>query len=596
MKTQVNVKFKINKYLYPAELDYQGDRIYVKFPFNREIIKEIKNMEGCKWHGYDPKPKKIWSIANSGRNQFALQYLQGSDVYARWNGESPLVKTTRSVMDHQREGISHILHRRQCIYAGEMGVGKTLTAIEVMELSGIKDWIYVSNRSGLMAVHLELNKWKCFIKPQLYTYEGMVKFVENYNEGDPLPSGIIFDESSKVKTWTAKRTKAAYMLAEQIRKQHTNPFIVCMSGAPAPKSPLDWWAQCEIVAPGFISEGTPTKFRNRLAVVKEHEVDGITFPKILSWKDNTLPCLSCGKPKNDVDHILNTCMYSPSEDEVSKLYKRLKGLVLVHRKKDCLDLPDKRYEIVRLEPTDQVKRLAQLIKNTSPRAIQALTLLRELSDGFQYEDKGTGQYEVCQVCNGSGKTYIPDEDICPTCYGDGKVEKIERVTTFLDTPKLNQLDIDLEAHDDVGRLVIYGGFTGTVDRIVNRCHENGWCTVRLDGRGYQILTSKKEPLECNGIEWFQSNDDRNIAFVGQSDAAGMGITLTASPTIVFFSNTFKPESRTQAEDRIHRIGMDINRGATIKDYFHLKVDEKIHQIVKNNLRLQSLTLGSIPNE
>ena len=60
----------------------------------------------------------------------------------------------------------------------------------------------------------------------------------------------------------------------------------------------------------------------------------------------------------------------------------------------------------------------------------------------------------------------------------------------------------------------------------------------------------------------------------------MALTLTASPTELFYSNDFNGEARFQAEDRFHRAGMDKNRGATIIDFVHLPSD----QLVLDNLQ------------
>ena len=59
---------------------------------------------------------------------------------------------------------------------------------------------------------------------------------------------------------------------------------------------------------------------------------------------------------------------------------------------------------------------------------------------------------------------------------------------------------------------------------------------------------------------------------------------------VFYSNDFSPESRTQAMARIHRMNMDLNKGATIVDLFHLPTDEKVLNVLKDNRRLERMTL------
>jgi hypothetical protein len=60
---------------------------------------------------------------------------------------------------------------------------------------------------------------------------------------------------------------------------------------------------------------------------------------------------------------------------------------------------------------------------------------------------------------------------------------------------------------------------------------------------------------------------------------------------VFYSNDFNPESRSQAEDRIHRMGMDENRGCKIVDIYHLPSDTRVREILRDNRKLELMTMG-----
>ena len=71
------------------------------------------------------------------------------------------------------------------------------------------------------------------------------------------------------------------------------------------------------------------------------------------------------------------------------------------------------------------------------------------------------------------------------------------------------------------------------------------------------------------------------------------LTLTESRMAVFLSNTSKPENRIQAEERIHRMGMDLNLGCEIVDIFHLPTDERVLNIVRENRRLELMTMGEV---
>lgn len=70
----------------------------------------------------------------------------------------------------------------------------------------------------------------------------------------------------------------------------------------------------------------------------------------------------------------------------------------------------------------------------------------------------------------------------------------------------------------------------------------------------------------------------------------MGLTLTASKFICYYSNDYNAESRQQSEDRIHRAGMDTNVAPTIIDLIHLPTDLMVLENLRNKKDLQHMTL------
>jgi len=139
-------------------------------------------------------------------------------------------------------------------------------------------------------------------------------------------------------------------------------------------------------------------------------------------------------------------------------------------------------------------------------------------------------------------------------------------------------------------LVVFAGFTGSVDRIVRLCLKDKWNVVRCDQGNFQILgeDTTEEPLD-----YWANMDHPRVAFVANPESGGMSLTLVEARMSVYWSNSWKAEYRVQSEDRIHRIGMDLNKGCTIVDLIHLPNDEQVLSVIRDNRRLELMTMGEI---
>ena len=592
-----DVKLRAGKYMVPCTLIYEGNYIYFKFGFNKPLMAEIKMMEGSHWCGYDKKPMKIWRAKNSIGNQFRLNYLLGKNPYKYY--DLPLTENeyTRPLYSHQIAAANFIYTRRQCIYAGEMGVGKTLVIIEIMERSGFTDWWYVSPKSGLKSTTRELEDWNCKIVPELMTYQGLTKRMKNWKDGDISPQGLILDEASKVKNATTQMSQAATALADGMREDHDNPYIVLMTGTPAPKEPVNWWSLCNIACPGFLKEGSTNQLKKTLALTEQQEGNyGGVYTHVITWKDNELKCANCGFFKEGEEpedytgdfHDPDECKYKKSINEVFRLSKRMKGLNLVHLAKDCLDLPELIMRKVILKPSVKTIQLAKVIASTASSGAKTLLQLRMVSDGFRYVDEPTGE-EVCVACIDGKINFEGNEHLCDTCGGTGKRKTYTRSTVKFDTPKVEALRECLDELDDIGRIVIYAGFQASVDRCIQVVKDAGWNYVKADGRGWE------SDLGDDHLEIFtkQLIKHPKVAFCGNPGSAGMGLNLQVSPMIVYYSNTFNGEDRSQSIKRCSRIGMDIKRGCTVVDFIHLPTDQLILDNLNKKKWLERLTLGDI---
>lgn len=150
----------------------------------------------------------------------------------------------------------------------------------------------------------------------------------------------------------------------------------------------------------------------------------------------------------------------------------------------------------------------------------------------------------------------------------GFVNNDDGETQMVSNAKLNALEeiIDEVVIGSKKKLVIFARFINEIEAIRKLLKDKNikysWIAgeVKMEDRGQMVKD-------------FQENDDVKI-FVAQIQTAGLGITLTAADTSVFYSLDFNYANYSQALARLHRIGQKNN-----VNHIHLiaknTIDEKI---------------------
>ena len=177
---------------------------------------------------------------------------------------------------------------------------------------------------------------------------------------------MAIDESTTIKTPTARRTKNIIMLGKQAKYKRI------MTGSPITKNPLDLYPQCEFLDPWLLDFASYYAFRNRYAEMKTMHIRGRSIQV--------------------VDRFQNLA-------ELSEKVKDFSYRVL---KEDCLDLPPKNFikRHITLTPEQQkvykqMKDSALAILNgkvsTTMTVLTQLMRLHQITCGHFTADDGSEQ-------------------------------------------------------------------------------------------------------------------------------------------------------------------------------------------------------------
>ncbi|MBW2560470.1 MAG: DEAD/DEAH box helicase, partial [Deltaproteobacteria bacterium] len=149
--------------------------------------------------------------------------------------------------------------------------------------------------------------------------------------------------------------------------------------------------------------------------------------------------------------------------------------------------------------------------------------------------------------------------------GEGEIYQVSR-------SKLKLLEEILDDLLDAGKkAVIFARFLPEIRAIKKLLDKKGV--------GYAWITGEvKQEARGDEVRWFQEDPECRV-FVAQIQTAGLGITLTAADTAIFYSLDFSYANLDQAKARLHRIGQ---RNAVTNIYLLARgtVDEKIFAVLQ----------------
>ena len=299
-----------------------------------------------------------------------------------------------------------------------------------------------------------------------------------------------------------------------------------LTGSPVTKSPLDLFKQCEFLQPELLCFSSYYAFRSRFAKLKTMNYGGKSFQLVTGYKNL---------------------------DELAEIIKPFSERIL---KKECLDLPPKTYIKRTIQLSTEQQKLYTQMKRMAIAELhgKTMTTATALVQLMRLQQITCGHFKA----------------------DDGSVKQI----------KNNRIAELLSVLDEVeGKAIIWCHWRHDIQNVVAAItKEYGPRSVVTY---YGDTTSEQRQKAIKEIQ----NKNGEVRFlVGTPQTGGYGITLTEANTMIYFSNGYDLEKRTQSEARIDRIGQ--TRSMTYVDIIAEKtVDEKIVKALRKKIDIASQIMG-----
>ena len=334
---------------------------------------------------------------------------------------------------------------------------------------------------------------------------------------------LVVDESHKIKSPKASRTKKIISLGGHAKYRRI------MTGTPVTQGPLDLYTQFNFLDENILGFGSYYTFRNHFADLetKQNHSTGKDYTVVTGYKN-----------LDELKSLIHENSFRVTKDE-------------------CLDLPDKLYQLRYVELSDQQRVLYEMVKQellaffedqllSAPLALTKLLRLQQIIGGFFAPDDGAP---------------IPIDEKNP---------RLEAMTDVVD-----QLS---------GKTIVWARFTAEIKMIAE--------TLKMIYGPKSCVTyfgETKAADRSEAVRKFQ--EDENVKyFIGNPKAGGTGLTLHAASSMIYYSNDFSLETRLQSEDRCHRIGQHSN-----VTYIDLvapdTVDQKVVQALRAKKNIADLITG-----
>ena len=431
------------------------------------------------------------------------------------------VPTDLGYRPFQQAGIQYALGREATLIGDDMGLGKTVQAIGTLNNDDSwKSVVFIVPASLKVNWERELRKWlvsdasigiasgKDFPETDIVIINYDILKKHHKAMHGRAWDYVILDEAHYVRNPQAARTKEIFGEWDYRTKSFTKAPLtgtkrIALTGTPIPNRVKEIWGLLTWLRPdlfppnGFFTFarkycGAHKKWAGRRQV---WDFDGAT----------------------DLDELQMIL-------RENVMVRRLKSEVLT-------ELPAKIRQIISLPAPKGVARLLKTAaKSAEAHETEINELLRQRSFAILDSDHET-YMEVSQKLADAERIAF---------------DKMSEVRHELAIAKIPQVVEHVDNALEGGKVVVMAHHYDMVDGLAAALREKGHEVVTLTGRDSQEARQY-------AVDAFQTDDNVKV-FIGNIQAAGVGLTLTASSHVVFAELDWVPGNVTQAEDRCHRMG------------------------------------------
>jgi SNF2 family DNA or RNA helicase len=337
-------------------------------------------------------------------------------------------------------------------------------------------------------------------------YEYAEKFCSSFSK-----VMIVCDESDAIKNPKAARTKALFKL------KPFSKYRRIMTGTMINNSPFDAFTQLSFLDEEILGTNSFYSFKAEYADMLQ-ENDPLLRSIRTKFSSNGM---FYGVPQIVAKNKDGTPIYK----NLDKLNEIIKKSCYRVTKKECLDLPEKIYKNIFFELTKEQSEIYKQAKEECRLVFESETAIFNKLVAFG---------KLSQITSGYYSHPMSNDPI-----------RIQG-----ETPKIDLLiENVLKVLGNNEKIIIWAKYRIEIEDIFVKLKEHRIRVVQYHGG---VTDDMRRRAICD----FEKGDAQ--VFLGNPQAAGIGITLVSASHVIYFSNSFSLRNRLQSEDRAHRIGQTKN--------------------------------------